>query len=112
VLTHFSQRYQRVPRVSSPSLAIVPDIPISEHDNFGDPVSNSVSSSPLEGDYGSDMDFFGANFSGPVVAAFDFMRLRVADVLSAEAHQAAIMKMLEIEEGGRSRGGEVEWKIK
>jgi hypothetical protein len=81
---------------------------MSEHDDFRDPISNSVPSSPPKGGYSNDTKFFGANFSGPVVAAFDFMRLGVADMLSAEAHQPAIMKMLEIEEGGRSRGGEVE----
>ncbi len=55
---------------------------MSDLSDLSDPLSNTTFTLPSK-----DNDYrMNPGFSGPVVAAFDFMRLRVADALSAEAH--------------------------
>lgn len=79
LLTHFSQRYQKLPKVGA----------------FG------RSEGEGEGEKGGE----GEEDPMPVAVAFDYMRVKVRDIACAQAYTPALMKLFEMEEEGYDEDG-------
>ncbi|KAK2762264.1 hypothetical protein FQN54_001274 [Arachnomyces sp. PD_36] len=83
MLTHFSQRYQKLPRLGA----------------FGRGEKKAEEGEDGEGTTEKPM---------PVAVAFDYMRVKVKDIACSQAYTPALMKLFEMEEDGDGAGSDGE----
>lgn len=105
VLTHFSQRYQKVAHVDhgagagtakpepepkpAPMTRVDLDVPDDEPEPAPEPVPSTLTVTPAENENKPPLQ-------APVTAAFDYMRIRVGDIPIAQAFAPAIEKLFDI----------------
>jgi ribonuclease Z len=107
LLTHFSQRYQKLTFVDNRKA----DAPQSTRDAgakepadadipFDDPQDQSaaVSDTPLPDDLGSAMRHESKPYGGLITGAMDYMRIKVGDFALAQAYAPALEKLVELME--------------
>ncbi|KAJ5332623.1 uncharacterized protein N7506_006406 [Penicillium brevicompactum] len=104
LLTHFSQRYQKVhfsdnrrgdkmhPEDVPAKEPVDADIP------FDDPQEEAVGATLSDDITMSRQKRTAASFNGPIVGAMDYMRLKVSDFYLAQAYAPALEKLVDINE--------------
>ncbi|KAE8350867.1 hypothetical protein BDV28DRAFT_138251 [Aspergillus coremiiformis] len=112
LLTHFSQRYQKIAHVENNQgtakreEVVVqpeqPDIP----DNEQDEASQAPTSNGLTSFYTTIKVEEKPQLKVPIVAAFDYMRIRVGDMPIAQAYAPAVEKLFDILERASEEGSE------
>ncbi|CAG7915820.1 unnamed protein product [Penicillium olsonii] len=111
LLTHFSQRYQKIaytnhrksdepnPRDASAKEPVDADIP------FDDP-QEVIAGNTLLDDLRLEKNFKTAPFDGPIAGAMDFMRIKVGDFSLAHIYAPTLEKMVEITERATQEAAE------
>ncbi|GAT23385.1 tRNA processing endoribonuclease Trz1 [Aspergillus luchuensis] len=107
LLTHFSQRYQKLARVEeAPASRTANNKPAAEPSNHVGQVGLDVpDDEPPQNNNNTRNQMFGdikvtsrPKITVPIVAAFDYMRIRVRDMPIAQAYAPAVEKLFDLQE--------------